>query len=92
MQPLPIGLVFIDIDVRNQDLIDIVILTGNENPKANAAITESLRTAMSILTPNHSEDTKEHLVKNARVMPLVECASGKPCQLLQSEFSLDARP
>ncbi len=92
LQPLPIGLVFIDIDARNHDLIDIVILTGNENTATNAEIKESLRTAMSILTPNHSEDTKEHLVRNARVMPLIDCASGKPCQLLQSEFSLDARP
>ena len=90
LQPLPIGLVFIDIDIRDHDLIDIVILTGNESPAANAEITESLRTAMSILTPNHSEDTKEHAVRNAKVMPLADCASGKSCQLTQSEFRLDA--
>lgn len=90
LQPLPIGLVFIDIDIRDHDLIDIVILTGNESPAGNAEILESLRTAMSILTPNHSEDTKEHAVRNAKVMPMADCASGKPCQLLQSEFRLDA--
>ena len=91
MQPLPIGLVFIDIDVRIHDIIDIVILTGTENAAANAEIAESLRTAMSILAANHSEDTKEHLVRNAKVMPLANCASGKPCRLTQSEFRLDAR-
>jgi hypothetical protein len=71
-------------------LIDIVILTGNDNPAANAEITESLRTAMSILQPSHSEDTKEHMVRNAIVMPLADCVSGKTCHLLQSEFRLDA--
>ncbi len=40
LQPLPIGLVFIDIDIRDHDLIDIVILTGNESPAANAEITD----------------------------------------------------
>ncbi len=90
LQPLPIGLVFIDIDIRDHDLIDIVILTGNESSAGNAEIMESLRTAMSILTPNHSEDTKEHAVRNAKVIPLADCASGKPCPLTQSEFRLDA--
>ncbi len=89
LQPLPIGLVFIDIDVRNHDIIDILILTGNENAAANAEIAEALRAAMSILTPNHSEDTKEHLVRNAKVIPLADCA-GKSCRLTQSEFRLDA--
>jgi hypothetical protein len=92
LQPLPIGLVFIDIDVRDHDLIDIVILTGNEDAAANAEITESLRAAMSILQPSHSEDTKEHMVRNAKVMPLADCAGGKTCQLTQSVFRLDARP
>jgi hypothetical protein len=91
LQPLPIGLVFIDIDVRIHDIIDIVILTGNENAASNGEIAESLRTAMSILASNHSEDTKEHLVRNAKVMPFADCASGKPCRLKQSEFRLDAR-
>ena len=38
LQPLPVGLVLIDIDVRNHDIIDIVILTGNENAAADAEI------------------------------------------------------
>ncbi len=87
--PLPIGLVLIDIDVRNHDIIDTIVLTDRVDDAANAAIADSLRTAMSILTPNRSEGTKEHLVRNAKVIPLVDCASGKPCRLTQSEFTLE---
>ena len=70
LQPLPIGLIFIDIDVRNHDVIDTLILTDKVDEAANAEIADSLRAAMSALTPNRSEDAKEHLVRNAKVLPL----------------------
>lgn len=91
LQPLPIGLVFIDIDARNHDIIDAVILTNNADAAANTEITDSLRAAMSILTPNRSENTKEHLARDAKVLPLVDCAGEKPCRLSQSAFSLTPR-
>lgn len=86
--PLPIGLVFVDIDARNHDIIDIVMLTDRDDAKANDEIADSLRIAMSVLTPNRSEDTKEHLVRAAKLLPLADCASGKPCRLTQSQFVL----
>lgn len=88
LRPLPIGLVFIDIDARNHDVIDTLILTDKSDEAANAAIADSLRTAMSILTPNRSEDTKERLVRNAKILPIADCAGEQPCRLTQSEFKL----
>lgn len=88
LTPLPVGLVFIDIDVRNHDIIDTVILAGNESAAADVEIRDSLRAALSGLIPNRSEDTKEHLARNAKIIPLVDCAGTKPCRLTQSEFTL----
>ncbi|EGP08112.1 hypothetical protein CSIRO_2712 [Bradyrhizobiaceae bacterium SG-6C] len=89
--PLPIGLVFVDIDARNHDIIDLVMLTDRDDAKANDEIADSLRTAMSVLTPHRSEDTKEHLVRAAKLLPLTDCAGGKPCRLTQSQFTLTRR-
>ena len=86
---LPVGLILIDIDIRNHDVIDTVILAGNEKSSAEADIADALRGAMAILTPNRSEDAKEHAVRDAKLIPLVDCASGKPCRLTQSEFQLE---
>ena len=91
LRPLPIGLILIDIDVRNHDVVDTLILTDKVDEAANAEIADSLRAAMSFLTPNRSEDAKEHLVRNAKVLPLSDCAGGKPCRLTQSQFGLTAR-
>lgn len=88
LTPLPVALVFIDIDVRNHDIIDTVILAGNENTAADVEIRDSLRAALSVLIPNRSEDTKEHLTRDTRILPLVDCAGTKPCRLTQSEFLL----
>lgn len=86
--PLPLGLVFVDIDARNHDIIDVAVLTDRADAKANDEIADSLRTAMSVLTPHRSEDTKEHLVRAAKLIPLADCADGKPCRLTQSQFVL----
>ena len=91
LQTLPIGLVFIDIDVRKHDIIDTVILTDRADEAANAEIADSLRAAMSILTPNRSEDAKEHVVRSTKVIPLVDCAGATPCRLTQSQFTLARR-
>jgi hypothetical protein len=88
LAPLPIGLVFVDIDARNHDIIDVVILSDKTDTKANEDIGDSLRTAMSVLTPHRSEDTKEHLVRGAKLLTLADCAGGKPCRLTQSQFTL----
>ena len=89
--PLPIGLVFVDIDARNHDIIDVLVLTDRADAKANDEIADSLRTAMSVLTPHRSEDTKEHLVRGAKLLSLTDCAGGKPCRLTQSQFTLTKR-
>jgi hypothetical protein len=91
LQPMPIGLVFVDIDARNHDIIDVIILTDRDDAKANEEIADSLRTAMTVLTPHRSEDTKEHLVHSAKLLALADCAGGKPCRLAQSQFTLTRR-
>jgi hypothetical protein len=88
LAPLPIGLVFIDIDARNHDIIDVAVLTDRTDPKANDEIADSLRTAMTVLTPHRSEDTKERLVRSAKLLALADCAGGKLCRLTQSQFVL----
>ena len=88
LAPLPIGLVFVDIDARNHDIMDVVILSDRDDAKANEDIADSLRTAMTVLTPHRSEDTKERLVRSAKLLPLADCAGGKPCRLTQSQFAL----
>ncbi len=86
---LPVGLILVDLDVRNHDIIDTVILAGNEKVAADADIADSMRGAIAILTPNRSEDTKERAVRNAKLIPLVDCAGDKPCRLTQSELKLE---
>lgn len=91
LQPMPIGLVFVDIDARNHDIIDVAILTDKNDARANEEIADSLRTAMTVLTPQRSEDTKEHLVRDAKLLALADCTGGKPCRLTQSQFTLIKR-
>ena len=76
------------IDARHHDVIDVAILTDTNDTDANADIVDSLRTAMTTLAPNHSEDTKEHFLRDAKLFPLVDCVTGKPCRLKQSQFTL----
>ncbi|MBI3702244.1 MAG: hypothetical protein HY242_17620 [Afipia sp.] len=88
LSPLPIGIVLIDIDVRNHDIIDTLILTDKVDEAANREIADSMRAAMTMLTPNRSEDAKEHIVRNTKVIPLADCSGGKPCRLTQSQLTL----
>ena len=87
---VPIGLLFIDIDVRLHDLIDIVILTGNATAVGEADIERALRSAIETLTPALSESAKERGLHKAKVLPLQQCAADA-CRLTQSEFRLNRR-
>lgn len=91
LPPVPVGLLFIDIDVRRHDLIDMVMLTGNATAAGEAEIESALRSAMETLTPALSEDAKERGIHKAKALPLQQCAGGAPCRLTQSEFRLELR-
>lgn len=87
----PVGLVIVDIDARNHDIIDALILVGNETAKADDAVADAMRTAMSILTPNRSEDSKEGVVRRAKLIPMKDCSGDKGCRLAQSEIKIETR-
>jgi hypothetical protein len=88
---LPVGLLFIDIDARLHDLIDIVILSGNATSAGEADVERALRAAMTTLTPGLSEGAKERGLDKAKVLPLQQCAGTEPCRLTQSTFQLKRR-
>lgn len=88
---LPIGLLFIDIDARRHDLIDIVVLTGNATAAGENDIEIALRSAIETLTPALSEAAKERGLHTAKKLPLQQCASTAGCRLTQSEFKLELR-
>lgn len=87
---VPIGLLFIDIDIRLHDLIDIVILTGNATASGEADIERALFAAMATLTPGLSETAKERGLGKEKVLPLQQCVASA-CRLTQSEFKLTPR-
>jgi hypothetical protein len=74
---VPIGLLFIDIDVRLHDLIDIVILTGNSTTAGEADIERALRSAIETLTPALSEGAKERGLHKAKILPLQQCTRSR---------------
>ena len=90
LPPLPIGLLFIDIDARLHDLIDIVILAGNATTAGEADVETALRAALATLTPGLSEGAKDRGINKAKVMPLQQCLA-KACRLTQSEFAMKQR-
>lgn len=90
LAPVPIGLLFIDIDARLHDLIDIVILSGNATAAGEADVERSLRAALATLTPGLSEGAKERGLDKAKVLPLQQCINAA-CRLGQSEFRLTPR-
>ena len=87
---VPVGLLFIDIDIRLHDLIDIVILSGNATAAGEADVERALLAAMATLTPGLSETAKERGLGKAKVLPLRQCTSSV-CRLTQSEFQLKER-
>jgi hypothetical protein len=88
LPPPPFGLLFLDIDARLHDLIDIVILSGNATGRGEPDIERALFKAMTTLTPGLSENAKERGVDKVKVLPLQQCAGSDPCRLTQSEFQL----
>ena len=90
LAPVPIGLLFIDIDARLHDLVDIVILSGNATTAGEAEIERALRSALTTLTPGLSESARERGLDKAKVIPLQSCVTAA-CRLGQSEFRLTPR-
>jgi hypothetical protein len=87
---VPVGLLFIDIDARLHDLIDIVILSGNATAAGEADVERALLAAMATLTPGLSETARERGLGKAKVLPLQQCTASA-CRLTQSEFRLTVR-
>jgi hypothetical protein len=87
----PVGLMFVDIDARLHDLIDIVILSGNATSSGEADVERALLAAMTTLTPGLSEAAKERGLDKAKVIPLSQCAGSEACKLTQSSFQLKRR-
>jgi hypothetical protein len=90
LAPVPVGLLFIDIDARLHDLIDIVILSGNATAAGEADVERALRAALATLTPGLSEGAKQRGLDKAKVVPLQQCVAAA-CRLSQSEFRLTRR-
>jgi hypothetical protein len=86
----PVGLLFIDIDARLHDLIDIVTLTGGATAAGEADVERALLAAMTTLTPGLSETAKERGIGKAKALPLQQCTTST-CRLSQSEFRLTVR-
>ena len=90
---LPIGLIFLDVDLVRHDLIDFVVLTGAKaDPAEVAKIEANLRTAMANLTPGGTPRERQHRVRKARVLPLDLCVGATHvCDLTQSRFWLEKK-
>ncbi len=91
LPPPPFGLLFIDIDARRHDLIDIVVLTGNATAAGEAEIELALGSAVATLTPALSDLAKERGLQKAKVIPLRDCEGNADCRLMQSQFRLKQR-
>jgi hypothetical protein len=88
---LPIGLVFIDVDLVRHDLIDFVILTGKQASDDDVAkVDANLHTVMAKLTPSLAARDREQQKRKARVLPMELCTGeNQKCDLSQSRFWLE---
>lgn len=91
LPPVPFGLLFIDIDARRHDLIDIAIMTGNATTAGESGIERALRLALATLTPALSESATERGLLKAKTLPLQQCTVTPECRLSQSAFKLRRR-
>jgi hypothetical protein len=93
LRSLPVGLIFMDVDLVRHDLIDFVVLTGDKtDPGDLEKVEANLRTAMATLTPGESPSERQRRQKKARVLPLDLCMGEKAkCDLSQSRFWLQRR-
>ncbi|MDQ8726989.1 hypothetical protein, partial [Bradyrhizobium sp. LHD-71] len=90
---LPVGLIFLDVDLIRHDLIDFVILTGDKiEPGDVEKIEASLRVAMMSLTPGGTPRDRQRRQRKARVLPISLCmGENAKCDLSQSRFWLEKR-
>ena len=88
---LPIGLVFIDVDLLRHDLIDFVILTDKEASNDDVAkVDANLHAVMKKLTPSLASREREQQQRKARVLPMELCmGENQKCDLTQSRFWLE---
>jgi hypothetical protein len=88
---LPIGLVFIDVDLVRHDLIDFVILTDKQASNDDVAkVDANLHAVMKTLTPSLAARDRELQQRKARVLPMELCTGeGQKCDLSQSRFWLE---
>lgn len=91
LPPVPFGLLFIDIDIRRHDLIDLVIIAGNATTDGEAAVERSLRAALATLKPALSEGAADRGLLKAKTIPLQQCVTTPDCRLTQSQFKLRRR-
>jgi hypothetical protein len=93
LRSLPVGLLFLDVDLIRHDLIDFVILTGEPVVAGETEKVElNLRAAMANLTPGLTEADRQRRLRKATILPIAQCmgASAK-CDLTQSVFHLEHR-
>lgn len=90
---VPVGLLFLDVDLARHDLIDFVILTG-DSPAAGEVekVEANLHAAMASLTPGNNAAELLRRLRKATILPIRQCmgASAK-CDLTQSGFRLERR-
>jgi hypothetical protein len=88
---LPIGLVFIDVDLVRHDLIDFVILTDKQASNDDVAkVDANLHAVLKTLTPSLAAREREQQQRKARVLPMELCTGeNQKCDLSQSRFWLE---
>ena len=88
---LPIGLVFIDVDLVRHDLIDFVILTDKQASNDEVAkVDANMHAVMAKLTPTVVPRDREQQKRKARVLPMEVCiGENQKCDLTQSRFWLE---
>lgn len=90
---LPVGLIFLDVDLIRHDLIDFVILTGDKSAAGDIEkVEKNLRTAMASLTPGGTPSERQLRQRKARVLPLDLCiGENAKCDLTQSRFWVEKK-
>jgi hypothetical protein len=88
---LPIGLVFIDVDLLRHDLIDFVILADKQASSDDVTkVDANLHAVLKTLTPSLSAREREQQQRKARVLPMALCmGENQKCDLSQSRFWLE---
>lgn len=90
---LPIGLVFLDLDLIRHDLIDFAILTDTQSsPDDIAKVDANLHAVMVNLVQGVTARERDLRKHKARVLPMELCiGSTQKCDLTQSRFWLEKK-